>query len=49
MIRRAILPYVLSALAGICFVQGIVIMTNEGDGENAPIRSDSSSTGTITK
>jgi hypothetical protein len=49
MIRKTLLPYLLSALAGICFVQGIVIITNEGDGENAPIRSDSGDTGTFTK
>lgn len=49
MIRKTIVPYILSALAGICFVQGIVFMTDEGDDKNASIRSDSSNTGAITK
>jgi hypothetical protein len=40
MISR-VLPYVLSALAGICFVQGVVLMTNEGDDNNASFGNDS--------
>lgn len=49
MIRRTIVPYLLSALAGICFVQGLVIITTEGDGDNASNRNSSSNFGTFVR
>lgn len=49
MIRRTVLPYLLSAIAGICFVQGLVIITTEGDGDHAPFGDNSSDVRTLVR
>lgn len=36
--KRSFISYALAAIAGICFIQGLAILSNEGSGHNEPIR-----------
>lgn len=36
--KKSFISYALAAVAGICFIQGLVILSNEGSVHNEPIR-----------
>ena len=36
--KTSFISYALAAIAGICFIQGLVILSNEGSVHDGPIR-----------